>query len=380
MSRAAERGLWVIVDPHQDVWSRFTGGDGAPGWTLEAVGFDLEALHDSGAAIVHNIAGDAYPPMIWPTNYTKLGSATMFTLFFAGGELAPATTIEGVPAQEFLQDHYISAFRALAERLADAPNVLGYETMNEPHPGWIGEESLESYASIPLRDGPTPTPLQAMLAGSGQPTEVREWAVGTLGLKEIGDITLNADARTAWREGVEGVWRANGVWQRLDGRARLLRPRHFVETAAGDVRFDDYFRTFIERYTEAIRSADPDAIVFVVPAFGHSLPSWPDDAPERLASGAHWCDQITLIKKQFFEHFTIDLRSGKLVFGADKIDRMFSKRVGSLRAEARHLGDDAPTIASPASLVESQLPHQRDEAWLRPSGSKVRSFLSHPSH
>ena len=35
--RAGEMGFWIIIDPHQDCWSRWTGGDGAPGWTLEAI-------------------------------------------------------------------------------------------------------------------------------------------------------------------------------------------------------------------------------------------------------------------------------------------------------------------------------------------------------
>ena len=34
--KAAQHGITVFIDPHMDVWSRFTGGDGAPGWTLEA--------------------------------------------------------------------------------------------------------------------------------------------------------------------------------------------------------------------------------------------------------------------------------------------------------------------------------------------------------
>ena len=41
VERAGHYGIDVFIDPHQDVWSRWTGGDGAPGWTLEAVGFDL---------------------------------------------------------------------------------------------------------------------------------------------------------------------------------------------------------------------------------------------------------------------------------------------------------------------------------------------------
>jgi hypothetical protein len=35
VARAADHGLGIWIDPHQDAWSRWTGGDGAPAWTLE---------------------------------------------------------------------------------------------------------------------------------------------------------------------------------------------------------------------------------------------------------------------------------------------------------------------------------------------------------
>ncbi len=115
--KAGEYGFNVLIDPHQDVWSRFSGGDGAPGWTLEAVGFNIAHFQETGAAIVHQLHGDPFPQMIWPTNSARLAAATMYTLFFGGNDFAPATQIEGEPAQEYLQRHYIAAYQQVADRL-----------------------------------------------------------------------------------------------------------------------------------------------------------------------------------------------------------------------------------------------------------------------
>ena len=107
----------MFIDPHQDVWSRFTGGDGAPGWTLEKVGFQIENLNECGAAIVHNVHGDPFPVMVWPTNNTKLAAATMWTLFFAGKDFAPDFDIEVYQIQDYLQNHYISFDIRIMEKL-----------------------------------------------------------------------------------------------------------------------------------------------------------------------------------------------------------------------------------------------------------------------
>ena len=113
--KAGIHGISCLIDPHQDVWSRWTGGDGAPAWTLDCVGFDISSLHASGAAFTHqgylaeNGANAILPRMTWPSNHHKLAAGTMFTLFFAGKDFAPDLKIGDVNIQDFLQGHYIAA-------------------------------------------------------------------------------------------------------------------------------------------------------------------------------------------------------------------------------------------------------------------------------
>jgi hypothetical protein len=75
----------VFIDPHQDVvstcfiiiltmqWSRFSGGSGAPLWTLYACGFDPANFTDTEAALTHNFFLDPtnYPKMVWSTSDTS---------------------------------------------------------------------------------------------------------------------------------------------------------------------------------------------------------------------------------------------------------------------------------------------------------------------
>ena len=70
-------------------------GDGAPGWTLEAVGLNVRTMHASGAAYLHQECQGPLQMNVWPTNNLKLGASTMYTLFFAGDDFAPNLKIHG---------------------------------------------------------------------------------------------------------------------------------------------------------------------------------------------------------------------------------------------------------------------------------------------
>ncbi|MDY7077159.1 MAG: cellulase family glycosylhydrolase [Chloroflexota bacterium] len=343
--KAGEYGIHLFIDPHQDVWSRMSGGDGAPGWTFEAVGLDVTRFSDAGAAIVHAIHGDPFPRMIWPTNYSKLAAATMFTLFFGGNDFAPRTTVDGEPVQEFLQRHYVEAIKQVALRLRGLPNVVGYDTMNEPSAGFIGWEDLNSSGGM-LRLGDSPTPFQAMLLGAGFAQEVEVWGIGITGNRQRGRRLVNPDGIRVWREGRDDVWKEHGVWElAADGTPRLLRPNHFARIDSRTVSFaNDYLRPFANRYAREIRSVDPDAIVFVEGEPGASQLLWgPEDAPH-VVNAAHWYDGITLLTKNFFPFLGVDFHTGKFIFGRRRVQRSFVEQLAHIKDWAMEQMGGVPTL------------------------------------
>nr|HNI28749.1 cellulase family glycosylhydrolase [Leptospiraceae bacterium] len=137
VSIAEKKGIYLFIDPHQDVWSRFTGGDGAPAWTLETVGIDVRKLPSTSTVILHHVRKENYRRMSWPLNYQKYPAASMFTVFFGGNFFAQGLKVDSMPIQDWLQERYISACLRIAVRIAKNKNVVGFDSLNEPSPGWI---------------------------------------------------------------------------------------------------------------------------------------------------------------------------------------------------------------------------------------------------
>ena len=345
VDKAGEHGLKVFIDPHQDVWSRFSGGDGAPGWTLESVGFNLETLQESGAAIVHAMAGDEYPRMIWFTNGYKLASATMFMLFFAGNVYAPKTLIDGVPAQDFLQSHYIAAVKEVAKRLKGMPQVIGYDSLNEPSDGWIGMEDLSAHVTENLM-GESPTPFQSMLLGDGIPTEVDNFNIKGLGIKKTGTRLLNPEGVRAWQGDRVGVWRENGVWD-YDGQGQpqLLHPDYFARYKGQPVEFNnDFLKPFINRFGKEIRQADPGKLIFIESVPHKTMPEWTAEDIDGIVDSSHWYDDLTLITKQYHAFAGVDLITERVILGKGRVKRMFRSVLGEIKDRTKRKLGDIPTL------------------------------------
>ena len=347
VKKAGEHGINLFIDPHQDVWSRFTGGDGAPGWTLEKVGFDMTAFHDTHAAIVHQTYGDPFPRMIWATNYNRLATATMFTLFFGGDLVAPKTLIDGVSVQQYLQSHYFKAMQQVAMRLKDFPNVVGYDTLNEPSKGYLGFQNITTL-EYRLKNGVTPTPWQSMLLGWGQAQTVDEWSIGMTGIRKTGEIAISSNGRRAWSPERVCVWRENGVWD-MDavGVPHLLRFDHFAQHDGKAIDFsEDCLRPFINKYAVAIREVDPKALIFIEADVlsAHHAPTWSNSDAPNIVFAPHWYDGLTLLTKRYLPFVGFDVHTLKPVVGIQQVRRSFEEQVKVFADSARERLGGVPTL------------------------------------
>jgi len=344
VEKAREYDIQLFIDPHQDVWSRFSGGDGAPGWTFDLIGMDITAFKPTGAAIVHQTHGDPFPRMIWPSNYNKLAAATMFTLFFGGDDFAPRTTYEGMSVQEFLQSHYIRAMQQVAERLAGLDNVIGYDTLNEPSPGFIGDTDVRTI-DHQLRIGDVPTPYQTMLLGAGLAQSIAVYELSWLGSRQVGTRVITCDGKRAYKDGYRCVWSENGVWD-IDskGLPRLLRPHHFGYKPDGSpVDFaNDYLRPFVNRYAAAIREVDPKAVIFMEAeaVLRENPPIWGPGDADNIVYAPHWYDGVLLFTKRYVPFAGINAFTVKPVLGLENVRRSFRNQLKKHKDWARdHLGN-----------------------------------------
>lgn len=206
-------GIYVFLESHQDVWSRYSGGSGAPLWTFYAAGLQPTNFSATEAAICHNDArfpnptdSECYPRMFWTTNYHRLANQTMFTIFFAGKTYFPHLKINGVDIQTYLQGHHQDALTHLSKRVVDAlpelveyGTLLGFESINEPHMGLLGTPDL---GVIPkdqtIRLGTTPTFFQSMILGMGLPVEVEKYMVTLSGPVKQGSEVVDPQGKTVW--------------------------------------------------------------------------------------------------------------------------------------------------------------------------------------
>ncbi|KAJ3122642.1 hypothetical protein HK100_011897 [Physocladia obscura] len=359
----AERyGIKCFIDPHQDTWSRFSGGSGAPGWTFEVAGMDVTAFQSVGAAHVHNFNESVTNPhMFWPTNYAKLACATMFTLFFGGLIFAPSTKYKNTNIGTFLQDAYIACYTHLAMRLRHCRAVVGFEFMNEPHYGYIGLMNVERFdPMVFFHFGSFPSALQSFALGAGLAVDVdyyvKSWPVPT---RRGGSRILNAEKRSAWLNYGDCIWKRHGVWEITEtGTARILKPNYFTvhpDTQKPIDFYQDCYMPLVRRYKAAIQSVRSDFLVFVEPIPNEDPPVFSiiDREEQNYVYAPHWYDLKALMTKNFDERITFDVQAlskgtknvlGSMYFGLSGAEKNYTGQIKNIVASGRNVVGDRPIL------------------------------------
>ena len=131
---AREQGIDVLLDMHQDAYSRFTP-ESAPVDAPQLVGPAREGSNHADGAPPWAVLADGVPAEA-PGGVAEFDTyvEAAFTSFWLNR--VPAVARGQAPGPG-LQDHYIGAMAALAERFRGDSTVVGYEIMNEPLPGLI---------------------------------------------------------------------------------------------------------------------------------------------------------------------------------------------------------------------------------------------------
>lgn len=136
----AARGIFLLVEFHQDLYSEPVRGSGFPDWATATGGAPLGP--DAG----------------FPGNY--LASPALNAAF------------DNLYRDGALQDAYAAAWKTVAGAFADEPMVLGYDLYNEPWPGSL-YPTCASPAGCPLFDRAFLQPLQDRLAAAIREADTR---------------------------------------------------------------------------------------------------------------------------------------------------------------------------------------------------------------
>ncbi|KAL7415983.1 glycoside hydrolase superfamily [Mrakia frigida] len=400
LKKCKEYGFKVFMDPHQDIWSRFSGGSGAPYWTLAACGLNPRNFTPTQAAYIHceyPSADDpdpaSYPAMIWSTNYQRLISQTIFTLFYGGRDFAPRCIIDGVNIQEYLQTHFNQAMYLLAVKIREAGGlleecVIGWDSMNEPSEGLIGYTDIGSIPKTQaLKKGPSPTAFEGMRLGMGQAVTVENWTFSAMGPTRAGSVTIDPKGLKCWMDpSAEAngskwgwkrdpgwtlgtcIWALHGVWDPFT--SNLLLPSYFSASPllpSSPISFvPDYWRPAWVLWARKIRKAHPECIHFIQPPVFHQPPVLDEaDLAGRACVSCHYYDGLTLLTRHWnwFNADALGILRGKystilqgLRIGEPAIRKCLREQLGVLKQDTFDVLGQYPTL-----IGEIGIPYDMDE-------------------
>jgi hypothetical protein len=307
-----DESFYVFLDLHQDCFSRFTGGDGAPLWLLQDLGIHINNLKDFSHRmpdfILENKLSD-YKPMSWSRNYMMPLNGLLWTLFWAGDVLCPDWKIDGYNTKEYIHFHYFNMMDKLLEVSAPYPFVIGLDPLNESSRGWVGK-SVDSKPPVP---GFFPTPSQSIKILNGESIQVSEKSFSLWHW----DIMENKSQSVTTNEKKLRIWDKNSEMK-------------FNLESISELDFQkDCFKPFLEKTRDHLDRYNKDWILFIeLDAESVVLdPKITISLPRNSAMAPHYYDLPTMESGIYLKNINIDIVERKLHFGESSVQSIYSKNI-----------------------------------------------------
>ncbi|MCK4480814.1 MAG: cellulase family glycosylhydrolase [Candidatus Lokiarchaeota archaeon] len=346
--------FYIFIDPHQDVWSRMSGGDGAPGWTFEKVGLDFTKFDETEAALVMQYRYNpkdprSYPHLHWISNSLRFANGTMWTLFFGGENFAPSCKIDGINAEYYLQNHFFEAMKQIAIKVKDNPYTIGFNTLNEPYEGWIGQlvdgSDIEGFSEAL---GYTFKPIDAMLTGAGYSRTIPYREIKRFGIKVTREDIMNKKGVSCWLDGYEGIWQKEGIWGlNNEGEPIILKNDYFKNKDGKSVDFFlDYLTPFFANYTKTMRDVIPESIIFFEGPAERLKTSEQIEfkVPTNAVNAGHWYDDATLGTRRPMIKANFNTYTNKVVIGKKIVREMFINQLSIIKNISSLIHGGIPTL------------------------------------
>ena len=299
VKKAGEYGIYCLLDNHQDIFSRhlmkFFEDPGSPNQLFDEVeraraepyGFNNKVQGDGAPQWVVQLAlpekdvqgpkwglplqftdapretSDMIPFTWWAINMAaSLDSNRCFAMLFAGKTAYPNYTMEnGEHVMDYLQGAFADMWAEVAKRVGKYDNVLGYDLINESI-GYFIMLSLNALIYQKVAEAPEQsltdsaieqikTDYFAMLVDNGYKSSDAEFIRNVLDEQIVLPRTM-ADLQS------------NGFWPQQAN----TRPDPAAVIAMNFAFNRNHTQPFFAKVGQAIQDQDPDAVIFIEPAFG----------------------------------------------------------------------------------------------------------------
>jgi endoglycosylceramidase len=139
INKLGNNGIHVIIDAHQDVFSRLFCGEGVPTFYAKELFYEKECKSNFLSRVMR-IFGGCIPLKTFHWKYNDDGLPIIescrggFMKYYQSPELSTIYK-SFYNNQNGIQDKFAEFWKVLAKKFKDHPHVIGYDLWNEPWPG-----------------------------------------------------------------------------------------------------------------------------------------------------------------------------------------------------------------------------------------------------